>query len=314
MSDLFNIQRGKFTNISDASKGTIPLVTAYTHNNGVSQFIDADSKFIVNGNCLTVANTGQGSVFRTFYQPTRFVPSNNVSVLTPKFKLNERIGLFICTLCWLEIPKYSYGRIVNNERLVGTYIKLPSINNNPDWDFMDNYIKTLNNKPIKTKTLSCNHDLNIAGWKEYKVKDLFHTSNIRGKLLSLNDLNKGFTEVVSTTESNNGVIGKFDADGIYSNRITVSFNGACGFFSYHYKPFNASSDVGVLKEKFKLNKYNAMFLITILNKLSFKYQYGRKMNGDRLKEEIILLPTKDNHPDWQFMEEYIKSLPFADRI
>ena len=110
------------------------------------------------------------------------------------------------------------------------------------------------------------------------------------------------------------MIGKYDVEKAYCNKITVSFNGACGFFSYHENFFNANGDVGILKEKFKLNKYNAMFLCAIMNKLSYKYQYGRKLNGSRLKNEIVLLPTKDNQPDWQFMEDYIKHLPYGDRI
>ena len=57
-----------------------------------------------------------------------------------------------------------------------------------------------------------------------------------------------------------------------------------------------------------------MFLCTILNKLSYKYQYGRKLNGNRLKNEVIMLPTKDGEPDWQYMEDYIKSLHYGDRI
>lgn len=312
--DLFDIKRGTFCNINDAKPGRTPLVTAYTQNNGVSQYIEFDEDYVVNGNCLTVANTGQGSVFRTFYQPHLFIPSNNVSVLIPKFHLNTYIGLFICTLCWLEIPKYSYGRIVNNDRLSKTFIKLPAKNNTPDWEFMENYIKSLKSRPITSNNLNYKNNLNIKNWKEFKVGDLFNTSNIRGHLSSLNELNMGDTEVVSTTENNNGVIGKFDVDKIYKNRITVSFNGACGFFSYHAKPFNANSDVGILEEKFKLNKYNAMFLICILNKLAFKFQYGRKLNGDRLKDEFIFLPAKDDQPDWQFMENYIKALKYADRI
>jgi hypothetical protein len=36
---------------------------------------------------------------------------------------------------------------------------------------------------------------------------------------------------------------------------------------------------------------------------------------DKMKETLIALPTiDDNIPDWQFMENYIKSLPYSDKI
>ncbi|EXG78796.1 restriction endonuclease subunit S [Cloacibacillus evryensis] len=146
---LFNTARGKMGSVTDCESGDIPLVTAYTQNNGVSNYISCESEYVNNGNCLTVANTGQGSVFRTFYQPSKFVPSNNVTCLTAKgFTMNKYIGLFITTLCWLEIPRYSYGRIVNNTRLEQTVLKLPVKKTDkrkgvPDWSYMENYIKSL---------------------------------------------------------------------------------------------------------------------------------------------------------------------------
>ncbi len=149
ITQLFNTTRGKMGSVTECDIGDTPLVSAYTQNNGVSNYISCSDEYVNNGNCLTVANTGQGSVFRTFYQPTKFVPSNNVTCLTAKnFNMNKYIGLFITTLCRLEIPRYSYGRIVNNKRLEQTVLKLPAIKDEkgkfaPDWSFMEQYIKSL---------------------------------------------------------------------------------------------------------------------------------------------------------------------------
>lgn len=64
----------------------------------------------------------------------------------------------------------------------------------------------------------------------------------------------------------------------------------------------------------------------------FKYSYGRAYLMDRVKETIVKLPYKksddgsplldETHkysdegyiPDWDYMEKYIKSLPYGDRI
>ena len=55
-----------------------------------------------------------------------------------------------------------------------------------------------------------------------------------------------------------------------------------------------------------------MFIISILNFNQYKYAYGRQLRISRLLDEKIKLPVdKDGKPDWQFMERYIKSLPYS---
>ena len=41
----------------------------------------------------------------------------------------------------------------------------------------------------------------------------------------------------------------------------------------------------------------------------YKYTYGRKVTENKYMNDVISLPTKDNKPDWEFMEKYIKTLP-----
>jgi hypothetical protein len=59
-----------------------------------------------------------------------------------------------------------------------------------------------------------------------------------------------------------------------------------------------------------------LFLITILNANKYKYFYGRGIVIKKyIKEETIKLPIdSQNNPDWQFMENYIKQLPYSDKI
>jgi hypothetical protein len=42
-----------------------------------------------------------------------------------------------------------------------------------------------------------------------------------------------------------------------------------------------------------------------------KYAYGRGVIENRYKETIIKLPSKNWQPDFEFMENYIKSLPYS---
>ena len=65
-----------------------------------------------------------------------------------------------------------------------------------------------------------------------------------------------------------------------------------------------------------MNKYIAFFLIAVLRMEKFRYDYGRKWTVDKqMKDTQIKLPV-DAHgnPDYDFMERYIKSLPYSANI
>ena len=64
-----------------------------------------------------------------------------------------------------------------------------------------------------------------------------------------------------------------------------------------------------------MNKYIALFLVTILNLENYRYNYGRKASQSRMKNTYIKLPVdNNNNPDYDFMENYIKSLKYSGSI
>ena len=67
--------------------------------------------------------------------------------------------------------------------------------------------------------------------------------------------------------------------------------------------------------KYDLNKYTAMFLITILDKERYKYSFGRSWSGERFKNTELYLPKNaEGEIDWYYMEEYIKSLSYGNLL
>lgn len=101
------------------------------------------------------------------------------------------------------------------------------------------------------------------------------------------------------------------------NCITVNYNGSVGEAFYQKEPFWASDDVNVLyaKDFWTLNQYIAMFIITVIKANKYRFGYGRKWTMEKMKETIIKLPSDINgKPDFEYMEKYIKSLPYSDRI
>ena len=94
------------------------------------------------------------------------------------------------------------------------------------------------------------------------------------------------------------------------------FLDSVGFFFYQPKEYMATPvDVRILTPKFVLNKYTGLFFTAILKQEKFKFNYSRKMGTDRLKQLKIKLPTnKTGQPDFEYIEKYIKSLPYSSSI
>ena len=63
------------------------------------------------------------------------------------------------------------------------------------------------------------------------------------------------------------------------------------------------------------NKYIALFICAILRKEKYRYSYGRKWVLESMRSTVIKLPaTVTSKPDYMCMENYLKSLPYGDRI
>ena len=64
-----------------------------------------------------------------------------------------------------------------------------------------------------------------------------------------------------------------------------------------------------------MSQYIALFIISIVKMEKYRFNYGRKWNLERMNESLIKLPVdKKGNPDWQFMEDYIKSLPYSNNL
>jgi len=145
-------------------------------------------------------------------------------------------------------------------------------------------------------------------WGEYRILDIFSISP--GIRLTKADMIEGCTPFVGATDSNNGITAFCGNDNSSkdSNVLGVNYNGSVVENFYH--PYSAlfSDDVKRLHLKnVEGNKYIYLFIKQCILKQKPKFEYGYKFNGERMKEQIILLPsTNDGTPDYAFMEEYMK--------
>ena len=175
-------------------------------------------------------------------------------------------------------------------------------------------------KNIKNNTrYQQNKPLSPKKWREFKISDLFNVSLSKGDL-KINDCLIGNVPLVSSGETNNGCIGYIDESGdgkaeiFSSNLLTVDM-----FCNAYYQPndFFAVSHgrVNILEAKFDLNIYIALFICTLINNEKFRFTYGRAVYSNVISNLKINLPiTLKGNPDWKYMENYIKSLPYSDLI
>lgn len=320
ISDLFPILQNGKANQGMLSDGTECFyVGAKKNDNGVMLHCAYDEDLIQKGNCIIFICNGQGSVGYANYMDVDFIGTTDI-VAGYNENLNQYNGLFIATVLCQERPKYSFGRKWKTH-LKDTVIKLPqTLEGNPDWKYMEQYIKSLNHKPLTTMNKSENVlQLDIENWKEFKVGDFFDihpTKFIEG--VSAGDcVSYGVPLVVNSAE-NNGIAGLCDMlPTEEGNIVTFSDTTDGNTFFYQPKPFIGFAHVqGMYPKTRKWSKEELLFLSTIMMFDSKgKYSYGRKMRRDIILEIKIKLPVdKTGNPDWQFMKNYIKSLPYGDRI
>lgn len=149
-------------------------------------------------------------------------------------------------------------------------------------------------------------------WKEFKISDLFDIKGSKTtKLTTLEGIGSGQYPYITTKSTNNGVDGYYNIWTEEGNVLTI--DSACvGTCFYQEENFTAADHVEKLIPKFEMNKYNALFIATVINLSNFKYSYGRGRSKARLEKETIKLPANnEGEPDYQFMEDYIKKNYFS---
>ena len=57
-----------------------------------------------------------------------------------------------------------------------------------------------------------------------------------------------------------------------------------------------------------LNKNIGLFLKSIIEKYTKKFNWGDKINMEKYNNLTVFLPSKNNEPDWEYMDKFIEKL------
>lgn len=175
-------------------------------------------------------------------------------------------------------------------------------------------------------------------WKEFRIGGgggLFECI-LPNYDLKISEIYFGDVNLITTTKNDNGwggyvADGSCDTSAFSGNKITVNM---FGYAFYQEKDFYTvgHGHVNILTPNFPMNKYVGLFICSMVNNDLYRFSFGRAVYQGIIEDLMINLPIQLNDdgtpfidethkysedgyvPDWQFMEDYIKSLPFSCKL
>lgn len=327
------------------NEGDFIAVQSGEENNGVMGKIDRNyckqMKYTYTDKpCLTVARSGSAG-FVSFQINGCVVGDSAKILLLPDEVASPETYTFLQTVLTANRFKYTYGRKVTESKYLNDWLDLPILKNDngkpfidknytysdegfvPDWQFMKDYIKSLHHKSLTTKNKKgAVPELNVKKWKEFKVSDIFNVKY--GVNLELNACveceadDADSVNFVARTAENNGISAHVvridDVTPQKAGLISVAGGGSVLSTFLQTEPFYSGRDLYTLDSKDNISNAAKMFIITIIEQNKYKYSYGRQANKT-LPDLLLKLPVDSKgKPDYKFMENYIKSLPYGDRL
>ena len=318
------VPTGAYINKKDLIIGNVPRITVTSKNNGVDGYWTAtDKNYRVFSNFISVSFLGT-----IFYHPYKASLDMKVHCLQLiNRNLNLHLSIFLISEIRKSIENASYGNQLSSTDLPNKKIMLPiEEHGHPDYAFMEDYVKNQDNRKRREYSIyakkviaKLEHEevlpLNEKEWKPFFLTELFSKIQ-RGKRLKTQNHLLGTMPYVSSSALCNGVdnfISNTERVRIFSDCLSLANSGSVG--SSFYEPFDfvASDHITHLKNE-KFNKFHYLFIASITNRLSQKYNFNREINDMRISREKILLPVDDHgNPDYGYMEQYAKNLMLKKR-
>jgi len=306
LDKLFRVEYGTDLELNKLNSvdGDVRFISRTRKNNGLSAYVHRIDGIAPNpANTISVA-LGSSSVLFAFLQEKPYYSGRDIAYLEPIYKLTKNEMLFYCTCITANRFRYNYGRQANK-----TIAKLmiPEICEIPEW---------VNRTEIKDLSHLDENILNEQIEKPYGYK-LFDFDKVFDFAREQEHEGKIFVNLISALTKNNGVKAVVETNSyIDGNKITITSNGIyTGTAFYQEQPFTTQDSIAVELLNKELNKYIAMYLLCLINNEKFRYNYGRKSSKSKLLQMKLLLPiTNNEQPDWDYMEKYIKTIPYSKSI
>ncbi len=301
----------------ELSNGTdgIHFISRDSNNNGCVAFVKKYNDIEPFEAGLITVTMGGSYLLSSFVQVHEFYTAQNIKVLKPKTEMTLEEKLLYCAIIQHNRFRYhSHAREANSTFDSILVPKLDELKKKFDLSGFDKEYLPIT--PLSSTKLQ----LNTKEWKLFKIGDLFNVELTKGDIKA-DRIDYGPIPLISSGESNNGIVkyileeGDGKAEKFSANNITLDM-----FCHAYYHPYEfyavGHGRVNILKPKFKLNKYLAVFICSLIDKELYRFSYGRAVYSNvakniKLKLPAILNANCEYEPDWQWMEDYIKGLPYS---
>lgn len=290
-----------------------------------------------------VCVTNNGSVGYAYFQDGEFTCSHDVNALYQKDgEFNQYTGLFVATVIMHDRYRWDYGRKWRPKRMVFSELKLPIVQDNegnavidtekkyspegflPDWKYMEEFMKKMHYKKIATSVSKSSQNLDTKEWKTFGLYQLFDICRGNGfSRVALDDAFDNAVNFISRQSYHNGVNSKVEkVDGVEPFKagcITVPLGGEyLGTSFVQLEPFYTGAHMAVLTPKDNtMSLYSKLFICTLIRfESKIKYcAFGRELDTHIDEEFTIKLPVnKKGEPDWKWIDEYMKTFSYSDKI
>ena len=343
VGDLFDIHPTssyKMTNVDlFKTKGNTPVVTNSSVNNGITGYVNLAPT--EKGGIITYSDTTTSEAI--FYQPDNFVGYSHVQGLYPYDKKlwNEKTLLYFVSLFRKSANnRFDYANKFNRAVASEMFVKLPiSSENKIDFNFMENYIRELEQERIREleqeRIRELERYLQASGldnyelteeeqkaidlinnkkikFKDFIIKDIFDIAT--GKDFIIGNSEKGNIPLVSHKNSDNGIsiyVKQQKNKRLFNAKNTLALADRGVFYATTQdKNFHIGTRVKALTFKSgEMSEEKRLFFTTTINKLQIFFTEYLVNATDSLPDLKIKLPIDyQGEIDYKFMNIYIKAI------
>lgn len=333
IGDIFDINPTKYYRLQNeqiiSKDGNVPLISNSSTENGVMGF--SNLKPLNKGNTLTCSDTTLGAD-TMFYQQNDFIGYSHIQHLVPKIKkFNKAIANVIITSSRISTSKqYDYGNKFNRAAMNKTKIQLPSKNGKIDFDFIENFMSTLETERFKKldeylvasglkdyaltveeKNILENLKNGLLEWSEFKIENLFEIAT--GRDVIIGKVIKGDIPLISHQHTNNGItekIKQLDNRRLFNYKDTLPLADRGVFLATtQNENFHIGTRVKALKFKDgEKNVKSRLFFVASINKLQVLFTEYSSNATDNLPNLKIQILTNKSKPNYELMETLISAI------
>jgi len=298
LNQIFEINYGDrgYSNKSVLDNGGTLLIASQGVENGAYGFCDIPATY--HPPIITVPRTG--SIGYAFVQLHTCNITDDCMVLIPKRQVTTEYLFYVASVIRIKKWRFNYARKITPDRL-GKLEVIPFENFETDISYTDMFQRLYPQKNSYEESVSTGE----PRFKRTEITRLFDLE--RGHFHAIDKLKEGGYPTISRVSKNNGLVGFYQkperAKVFPKHIITVSTVTGDAFIQY--TPFIATDNVVMCVPKRAYRITTLVYIQTWLNKVKWRYSYGRQCYKRTFQKTEIFLPWADNGELNEDSMEYI---------